>query len=50
MEVEEKGEKMKEKLINEILKTGRQVPEKELRELDLESLEFILTLRKEYAK
>lgn len=41
---------MREKLIRQILKTGKQIPETKLNELKVESLEMILILRKEFAK
>lgn len=37
---------MKEKLISEILKFGRQIPESDLQKYDVESLRIMLELRK----
>ena len=41
---------MKESLIDEVLKTGRQIPRNKLETLTTDSLKMIITLRKEYAK
>lgn len=41
---------MKESLINQILKTGNQIPRNKLETLTVDSLKMIITLRKEYAK
>lgn len=41
---------MKESIINRILETGKQIPKEKLKELSIESLNMILTLRMEMEK
>lgn len=41
---------MKEKLIQEVLSTGNQMPRKILEEFSIDVLQFILGLRRRYAK